>query len=77
MEATFEKVKELLQKVLEDDSKVIEMETYLIDDLDMSSLEIATFSVDLETEFGCGVPDSEMAKFVQVKDIVEYISSVI
>lgn len=69
----FEKVKMLLKQLLEDDDKEMNMDTYLIDDLDLSSLEIASFTVDLETEFGIEIAEKDMTRFVQIKDIVEYL----
>lgn len=39
------------------------------------SLELANLALDLEAEFGIDMPDEEMHKLVDLRDIVKYVET--
>ena len=74
MEATFERVKEVISEQLGiDDLDSITMETTFIDDLGADSLDIVELIMAFEEEFDMEIPEAEAEKITSVGDVVEYI----
>ena len=55
------------------DIENIEMDSNLIDDLELSSLEIFTMFSDIEDEFGIKIPTDEIEKISSIEDIVRIV----
>ena len=73
-EEIFEKVKTVIVEQLGIDESSVRMESSFLDDLGADSLDIVEFIMALEEEFGLEIPDEDVEKIVNVKDVVEYIS---
>lgn len=78
----YNRVKELITTIKqfdnlgEDSSIQLSYDTYLIDDLYFSSVDIITLVVLIEETFGIMIEDEELLSenFLSVKTIVEYIT---
>lgn len=55
------------------DIENIEMDSNLMDDLELSSLEIFTMFSDIEDEFGIKIPTDEIEKISSIEDIVRIV----
>lgn len=72
-EAMFEKVKELLIKQLKLKNVEVLPTSRIKDDLGADSLDTLQILMFLEDTYGLTIPDEELAKFVTVGDVVEYL----
>ena len=70
---TFEKVKKLLSDELQIDTEEIKLESELIADLELNSLELAEFVLTCEEKFCIVIKDNDLKRLVSIKDIVNYI----
>lgn len=70
---TFDKVKEIIMETLSCGQENITLEATLMDDLGADSLDAVELNMALEEAFNITIPDEALAKFVTVKDIVDYI----
>lgn len=70
------KMYELIGEIVELSADEIEEENSLMDDLDISSLEIMTMIADLEGHFKITIPEKDMRELVTVGDIIDYIYKV-
>ena len=50
-------------------------DSVLMDDLDLSSMEILTIVADLEETFGLRIPEKELRNFVTMGDLVDYLAA--
>ena len=55
------------------DIENIEMDSNLMDDLELSSLEIFTMFSDIEDEFGIKIPTDEIETISTIEDIVRIV----
>ncbi|MCI8327078.1 MAG: acyl carrier protein [Lachnospiraceae bacterium] len=69
----FEKIKEVIAKVLNVDQNEIKMETTFTDDLGADSLDLYEIIMELENVFDIEIPNEEAEKIVTVGDAVEQI----
>lgn len=69
----FEKLKDLMVETVNCDADEIELESNLKDDLDIDSLDGMELNMAIEEEFGISIDDDDIAGFVTVKDIVDYV----
>ena len=60
--------------ILEDVADVRE-DSVLMDDLDLSSMEILTVVADLEEMFGLRIPEKELRNFVTIGDVADYLEA--
>lgn len=65
----YEMMGELLEKPVDD----IDEKSALMDELDISSLEIMTMIADLEEQFQITIPENDIRGMVTVSDIIDYI----
>lgn len=72
-EQIVDRVIKIIKDTLCDDSIEIFEDTYLINDLDMGSMDVLAMMADLEGEFELEIPEKMVQKFVKVSDIVDYI----
>ncbi len=57
------------------DENEITEDSKLVDDLGADSLDLVELTMDLEEKFDIKIPDEDVSKLVDVKSIVEYVSS--
>ncbi len=70
-----EEVRSTLAEHLGADTAEIKEDTKLVDDLGADSLDLVELTMDLEEKFGLKIPDEDVSKLVDVKSIVDYVSS--
>jgi acyl carrier protein len=68
-----DKVKEIIAKELEVDSKQLTSEAKFIEDLGADSLDIVELVMALEEEFGVDIPDEDADKLKTVGDAMKYL----
>lgn len=68
----FEKTVELLKEYMDDDYEIT-MDSDLVEDLGLSSLEVISMVAAFEDEFGIEVPDRVIPTLRTVGDIVNYL----
>ncbi len=71
----FEKLKEIIEEVLNVDVEEITMDTTFVDDLGADSLDIFQIIMGLEEAFDIEIANEEAEKIVTVGDAVEQIKS--
>ena len=69
----FEKVCKILSEFTETKVEEMKMETLLLSDLDMDSLDTVNAVVRFEDEFNIEVPDRVIYDFRTIGDIVNYL----
>ncbi|MCR5587040.1 MAG: acyl carrier protein [Lachnospiraceae bacterium] len=69
----FDRVKDILAGHISDSDVEITMDSALIDDLCLSSLEMITIISEFEDEFDIEVPDRIIPSIRTVGDIVKYL----
>lgn len=69
----FEKVCKILSEFTETKVEEMTMETLLLSDLDMDSLDTVNAVVRFEDEFNIEVPDRAIYDFRTIGDIVNYL----
>ena len=63
----------ILEDVAEVSPEDVTESSVLMDDLDLSSMEILTIVADLEETFGLRIPEKELRNFVTMVDLVDYL----
>ena len=69
----YEKTMEILSEFIDDDETEITMDSALVDDLGLSSLEVINIVANFEDKFGIEVPDRVIPTLRTVGDIVKYL----
>ena len=64
----------ILEDVAEISPEDVSEDSVLMDDLDLSSMEILTIVADLEEAFGLRIPERELRSFVTISDLADYLS---
>ena len=64
----------VLEDVAEISPEDVNEDSVLMDDLDLSSMEILTIVADLEETFGLRIPEQELRKFVSIADVADYLA---
>ena len=54
---------------------LIELESSLVDDLGMDSLDAVEMVFEIEEQYGIDIPDEQITEFKKVKDLVRYLSA--
>ena len=67
------KLYEMVSEVLEISVDEIDQDKALMDELDISSLEIMTMIADLEAQFQIVIPENDIRGMVRIRDIIDYI----
>jgi len=70
---SFEKVKEIIVETVSCSAEDVTMEAKLMENLGIDSLDAMELNMALEEAYGISIPDEDLASFVAVKDIVNYI----
>jgi len=68
-----DRVKEIIAKELEVESKQLTTEAKFIEDLGADSLDIVELVMALEEEFGIDIPDEDADKLKTVGDAMNYL----
>ena len=63
----------ILEDVAEVSPEDVSESSVLMDDLDLSSMEILTIVADLEETFGLRIPEKELRNFVTISDLADYL----
>lgn len=69
----FEKVRDIIVETINCSEAIVTLEAKLKDDLDADSLDAVELNMALEEAFNISIADEDLASFVTVKDIVDYI----
>ena len=64
----------ILEDVAEIAPEDVNENSALMDDLDLSSMEILTVVADLEETFGLRIPEKELRSFVTISDLADYLA---
>jgi len=72
-----QKVAAILSENMGVDRNSITMETDLIRDLSINSIDIVNLVIDMEHEFDVEIPDRQIGKFIVVGDIVAYLNKAV
>ena len=64
----------ILEDVAEIAPEDVNENSALMDDLDLSSMEILTIVADLEETFGLRFPEKELRSFVTISDLADYLA---
>ena len=70
-----DRVKEIIAKELEVETKQLTVEAKFIEDLGADSLDIVELVMALEEEFGIDIPDEDADKLKTVGDAMNYLKS--
>lgn len=74
-----EEIMQQVVAVLEDVADIapedVSEDSVLMDDLDLSSMEVLTIIANLEDSFGLRIPEKELRNFVTVGDLTEYLTA--
>lgn len=69
----FETLKNLLVEELQLDPDEIKMESELVNDLGINSIELADLVLMCEDKFGLEIEDDDIHKFITIGDVVKYL----
>ncbi len=72
----FDKVKSILVEELQVNEADITLESELVNDLGINSLELADLIMVCEEKFDIEIKDDEIRKFLTVGDIVNYLNDI-
>lgn len=66
----------IIRKVLGDDNARVQASNRLIDDLELSSLEVFELISLLEDRFECTIEEKVIREFVTVGDVIDFVVNV-
>ena len=69
----FDRVKKMLVEDLNVEESEITLDSELINDLGINSLELADLVCNCEEEFGIEIDDDDLRGFITVGDVVKYL----
>lgn len=72
---TFEKVRGIIVETINCSEESVTLDAKLKEDLDADSLDAVELNMALEEAFEITISDEDLAAFVTVKDIVDYIDA--
>lgn len=68
-----ERVINIISSVCEIDKKDIKLDSNLVNDLELESLDVVDLVVAFEKEFSIKIDDKDIKQFQTVEDIVKYL----
>ena len=71
----FEQVKESLAEILSKDMDMIDMDTKLVDDLGVDSIDSVELIMAVEEVYDITIPEEDAMAMKTVGDVVEYIKA--
>lgn len=72
---TFDKIKAILAEQLDIDAEDITMETELVNDLGVDSIDAVELLMSIDAEFGVEIPDEEIENIKTIGKLIEYIEA--
>jgi len=72
--SVFDQIKQIIQDQKSVDSRLIKLESNLVEDFGFDSLGIVEFTLAVGEHFGIDIPDEEKEKFRTVQDAVSYVT---
>ncbi|MGN0771755.1 MAG: acyl carrier protein [Christensenellales bacterium] len=72
---TFEKLVDIIAKVMNLDKSTLTMETSFKDDLDADSLDVVEIIMEVENEFGVEISDDEIIDYKTIGDVVKSLDA--
>ena len=75
MRDIFEKVREIIADSADLEAESILPEKSLMNDLDLTSMDIMTMIADFEKAFGIRIPEKVLRTFVTVQDVMDCIAA--
>jgi acyl carrier protein len=69
----FDKIRAITADVADIAPEQIAPESALMDDLDLSSMEIMTMLAEVEDTFELRIPERELRNFITMSDLTDYI----
>ena len=72
---TFDKIRAILAEQLDIDAEDITMETELVNDLGVDSIDAVELLMSFDAEFGVEIPDEEIENIKTIGKLVEYIEA--
>jgi acyl carrier protein len=71
----FKKVKEILIIEYGINENNVKMEANLANDFDLEPSDLSNFKVDLENKFDASIPEKDIANFITMKKVVDYLDT--
>lgn len=71
----FEKVREILCEQLDIPEDEVTVDTNIVSDLGLDSIDVVDFIMSLEEEFDKEIPDEDIEKIKTIGDVVSYIEN--
>lgn len=68
------KIKEIVNKATDIPYEELREDAAIMDDLEISSLEVMVTIADIEDEFNITISETDMRRFVTIHDIAEYVT---
>ncbi len=75
IESIMEKIKEIIEDIADISADEVSLESSLIDDLDLSSIEVMSIISNIEKEFSINVSESELLEISTVRELVELVKN--
>lgn len=75
MEEVIEKIKDIIVDISDISRDCINEDSAMIDDLDLSSVEILSIVADIENEFSIKITEDEMLEISTVKELANIIEN--
>lgn len=70
-----QKIKAIIEETTDIPQADMEEDSVLMDDLELSSLEIMTMIADVETCFRIKIPESALRNFITIGDIADFVQA--
>ncbi len=74
IETITEQIKEIIETVADIEKDEISVESLMIDDLDLSSIEIMSIVSDVERRFSVKISESEMLEITTVGELADIVN---
>ena len=71
------RVKEIIENLLKKNPEMVRPNAHLKDDLGADSLDMTELVMSLEDHFDIDIPDVDAEKFKTVKDVIQYVETVV
>jgi len=75
MDSMLARVKKVVSQQLDINENIIQLDSYLIDDLGADSLDNVELILALEEEFDTEIDEAQAGRFFQVKNVLAYLES--
>ncbi len=76
-EMNFEKVRDVIVETVNCEEDAVTLDASLKDDLSLDSLDAMELSMALEEAYNITIDEEELANFITVRNIVDYIDSTV